>query len=93
MRIMANNSGLVCCDKTYVVFAIISHILCVGCIIAGIVASPIAMAGIGFFYFFMLIFGCCMPATKYLCNLVEQPKLKAKIELALETEPDVNYYI
>lgn len=100
MRIMANNSGLTCCDKFYAFFAIFSLIIVLAAAATGGIGFTdmksglhMAIAAVPLFYFIMTVFSCCMPATKYLCNIVEQPKLKAKIELALESEPDINYYI
>ena len=101
MRIMANNTGLSCCDKFYAFWAILSLIITLAGAVMGVLSHvnrDMNMLAPGFalvpiFYFNLVIFSCCMPATRYLCNLVEQPKLKAKIELAIESEPDINYYI
>jgi hypothetical protein len=99
MRIMANNSGLSGCDKFYAFWGIFSLICTLASGAVGGIkfndAGPLGMiiVLVPAFYFILLLVSCCMPATRYLCNLVEQPKLKAKIEEALESEPDVNYYI
>lgn len=69
MKIMANDSGVSCCDIVYIVWSIILMLACYAAIPLGALVTD-EMFGLFICYIIYQIISCCHYTTKFLSNLI-----------------------
>jgi len=93
MKIMANDSGVTCCDYFYICVSITLFIVFYGAIPLAVLSENSSLFGAMGVYLIYQIWSCAHHATRYLSNLIGLDKIFGKIEAAIASKPEVDFHI